>query len=188
MTRSWNPNEKAYSWNEESMIDCEGKLIDNKDHQQLLLSEIEEYATIAVTTKICSRAMRAVENLIDAAHQDNGRPSPVLTTYPREVDQVSTVLASISPTLDYALLYESLRERSEMGKFKSSIGSTNGTTIQFLVDDDTTATEPSTPDDFLVNITDMLDNLYDEDTKGNIYLDDIMVSTAHASRPNGIDA
>ena len=30
-----------------------------------------------------------------------------------------------------------------MGKFKSSIGSTNSTTSQFLVDDDSEAIEPS---------------------------------------------
>ena len=34
----------------------------------------------------------------------------------------------------------------------------------------------------------MLYDLYAKATKGNIYLDDIMVSAAHASRPNGIDA
>ena len=34
----------------------------------------------------------------------------------------------------------------------------------------------------------MLDDVYAEATKGNIYLDDIMVRADHASRPNGIDA
>ena len=47
-----------------------------------------------------------------------------------------------------------------MSKFKSSIGSTNGTTSQF--------TEPSTDDDFLVDRKDMLDDLYDKAAKGNI--------------------
>ena len=57
-----------------------------------------------------------------------------------------------------------------------------------MVDDDTEATEPSTDDDFSVDSIDMLDDLYAEATKGYIYLDDIMVSTAHASKPKGIDA
>ena len=34
----------------------------------------------------------------------------------------------------------------------------------------------------------MLDYLYSEATKSNIYLDDIMVSAAHARRPKGIHA
>ena len=34
----------------------------------------------------------------------------------------------------------------------------------------------------------MLDDLYDEATKCNTHIDDIMVSAAHTSRPKGIDA
>ena len=74
-----------------------------------------------------------------------------------------------------------------MGKFRSSIRSTNGTISQFLVDNDTTATEPSSDDDFLVDNTDMLDDLYAEATKVNIYIDDIMVSTTHVSITESID-
>ena len=50
--------------------------------------------------------MREVETLIDADHQDDGRPRPVFTHSPREVDQVSTVMDSISLTLDDTLLYD----------------------------------------------------------------------------------
>ena len=88
-----------------------------------------------------------VETLINAAHKNGGRPRLIFTHSPRELDQVSTVLASISPNLDNALLYDSLQDRAEMGKFKSSIGSTNGMTSQLLVNDDTKETEPSTHDD-----------------------------------------
>ena len=75
-----------------------------------------------------------------------------------------------------------------MEKFKSYKGSNNGTTSQFLFNNDTKATEPSNDDDFLVDSTDMLDDLYAKATKGNIYLDEIMVSATHSSRPKGIDA
>ena len=132
--------------------------------------------------------MQAVETLIDSAHQDNGIPRKVFTPSPGEVDQVSTVLASISPTLDNALLYESLRDRYDMGNFRSSIGSTNRTTSQFLVENDTKATEPTTDNDLSVDSIDMLDDLYYEAIKGNIYLYDIMVSAYHEIRPKGIDA
>ena len=53
---------------------------------------------------------------------------------------MSAALSIISPTLDYALLYYSLQDKADMGKFKSSIESTNGMNRQFLVDDDTEAT------------------------------------------------
>ena len=132
--------------------------------------------------------MRTVETLIDAAHQYYGIPSPVFPPSPRELHQVSTLLASISPTLNNALLCDSLRNRAEVGKFKSSIGLTNGTTSQFLVGGDTKAMEPSTDNDLSVYSTYMLYDLYAKATKGNIYIDDIMVSADHASRPKGIDA
>ena len=48
--------------------------------------------------------------------------------------------------------------------------------------------ELSTNDDFLFDSTYMLDDLYDEATKGRIYLDDIMVSAAHERRPKSIDS
>ena len=75
-----------------------------------------------------------------------------------------------------------------MGKFKSSLGSTNGTTSQFLVNNDTKSTEISTDDDLSVDSTDMLDEFYAEAIKVNIYIYYILVSIAHASRPKGIDA
>ena len=40
----------------------------------------------------------------------------------------------------------------------------------------------------MVDITDMLDDLDAKATKGNIYLDDIVVRDAYAIRPKGIDA
>ena len=150
------------------MLDWEINLIEKKDRQHFLLSYIKGDANIAVTIKIFSMETRAVETLIDAAHQDNGRPSPFFTPYPREVDQVLTVLASISLTLDDALLYESLQDISDMGKFKFSIGSTDDTISQFLVNNDTKATEPSTNNDLSVDSTYVLDDLFDKDTKGNI--------------------
>ena len=90
------------------MLDWEGNLISKKDRQHFLLSEIEEDATIAVTITSFSMEMRSVENLIYAAHQDDGRPTQVSTPPPRKVDQVFILLAIISPTLDDALLCDSL--------------------------------------------------------------------------------
>ena len=187
-TSIWNPHDKAYLSSEYSMLNWEVNLIDKKNCLHFLLSDIEKDAIISVTSKICNMEMRAVETLIDESHQYDGRPRPIFIPYPREVDQVSIVLASISLTLDDALLCDSLRDRAETIKFKSSIGSTNGMTIQFLVDDDTQAMETSTENDFSFESTDVLYDLYAEATKGNIYLDYIVVSAVHASRPKGIDA
>ena len=84
--------------------------------------------------------MQTVETLIDASNQYDGRPRIFFTPFPRKVDQVSSVMASISVTLDNSLIYYSLRYRADMGKFMYSIRSTNGMTSRLLVDDDTEAT------------------------------------------------
>ena len=75
-----------------------------------------------------------------------------------------------------------------MRKFKSSIGSTNVTNSQFLVDYDTEATEPIAKGDLSVDSTDILDDLYAKSTKGNIHIDDIMFSADHASKTKHIDS
>ena len=60
MTSIWNPHEKAYPSNKEIMLSWEGNLINKKDRQNFLLSDIEEDATIAVASKIFSMEMQAV--------------------------------------------------------------------------------------------------------------------------------
>ena len=118
------------------MLYWEGNLIGKKDRHQLLQSDIEG----DVNSKFCSMEMRAIETLIDASNKDYGRPSSVFTPSPRKVDQVSISLAIISWTLYDPLLYDYLRDGYDIGKFKFSIGSTNGTTSHLLVDDYTEAT------------------------------------------------
>ncbi len=64
---------------------------------------------------------------------------------PRGADEISSVLAGISPILDDVALYECLSARLELGKFKASIGSTDAPSSEYLVqDDDTAATDLST--------------------------------------------
>ena len=93
------------------MLDWEVNFIDNKDPHHFLLSDIEEDATLAVTS-ILSMEIRSVETLIDAAHQDDGRTIPVFTPSSCEVDQFSAVLDIISPTLEDTLLYDYLLYRA----------------------------------------------------------------------------
>ena len=83
-----------------------------------------------------------------------------------------------------------MKDRAELGKFQASIGSTNATSSAYLVDDDncTLAMEPSTDDDSSVGSEQLLDQLYDESLKGEIDLDDIMLSAAHTGKRKGIDA
>jgi hypothetical protein len=91
--------------------------------------------------------------------------------------------------------YERLSARSEMGKFKASIGSTDAPSKEYIVgDDNTTATDPSTDDDSNTDLDsdeendDLLDRIYDGSMKGEIDLDEFLVSASHARRTQGVDA
>ena len=102
----WNLHDKSCSSNEDRMLEWEVNPINKKDRRKFLY--IEEDATIAVISKKFIMEKQTVETLINATHQDNGRPRPVLITSPREVYQVYTLLTIILPTLDNALLHASL--------------------------------------------------------------------------------
>ena len=38
----WNPHNSAYAHNEANMLDWQGEMVETKDRQTILLSEIEE--------------------------------------------------------------------------------------------------------------------------------------------------
>ena len=86
-------------------------------------------------------------------------------------------------------MQQAVEERVKLGKFKASIGSTNATNNECLVEDDETiATELSTYDDESVGGDQMLDDLFEKSMKGEIDLDEIMVSASHAGKSKGIEA
>eukprot|EP00957_Ditylum_brightwellii_P107654 8212917-Ditylum_brightwellii.AAC.1 len=66
---------------------------------------------------------------------------------PNECNEVESVLDGITPVLDNNELYHRMKTRAEVGRFQSSIGSTNVTNSKFLVsDDDAVETHTSTDD------------------------------------------
>jgi hypothetical protein len=101
------------------------------------------------------------------------------------------MLASVSPTLDDQTLHGRLAERAKLGKFKASIGSTNTSGGEHLTDDDS-ATQPLTDNDMSDSDSDedddqTLDHPCESVTKGEIDLDEIMVSATHPTKSKGVD-
>ena len=193
-----NPHCDAYATNEENMLDWEGNMIQRKDRVQILLSDIPEDVATAASMQVSSAEARAIDNVLDKngiTHDE--KIHPIWIPIPRAADEISSILASISPTLDDQVLYGRMNERADLGKFKISIGSTDALGGEYLVEtvDDDSATQPSTEDDTSQSTSDeedededqTLDNLYDEVKRGEIDLDEIMVSAAHANKPKGVD-
>jgi hypothetical protein len=115
---------------------------------------------------------------------------PCWKAIPRAADEVSSVLASVlSPLLDDQALYERLQARSDLGKFQASIGSTNASGSEFLVDDNGSATHDLTNSDTdKEDEEQVLDDLFESITNDDIALDEIMLSAAHAGKSEGVDA
>ena len=188
----WNPHDDAYAANEENMLDWEGNMIEARKRTKILLSDIKVDAMTAASVQVSAVESTKIDELLQRSDKDSEEiVHPCWKPIPRAGDQVSSVLAGISPILDDQTLYERMQARSNLGKFQVSIGSTNATKSEFLVEDDSSTT--STDDDMMVETVEeddeqTLDNLFEHVTKGEIDLDEIMVSAAHASKSKGIDA
>ena len=188
-----NPHCDAYATNEDNMLDWEGNMVQKKDRVRILLSEVAEDAAMAASVQVSSTEAKAIDNVFksnNVSHDEEAHPcwQPI----PRAANEVSSVLTSVSPTLDDNVLYGRLAARADLGKFKASIGSTNASNCEYLLDEETTATDALTDDDMSQTGSDndedqALDDLYESATKGNIDLDAIMVSAAHAGKSKGVD-
>jgi hypothetical protein len=102
---------------------------------------------------------------------------PCFHIIPRAADEISSVLGTVSPLLDDIALYKRLSARLELGNFQASIGSTNSTGKEYLVetvqDDDSLATNPSTDiSDDSENDDRFLDEIYEGSIRGEIDFDE----------------
>jgi hypothetical protein len=187
-----NPHCDAYATNEENMLDWEGNMIQRKDRVQILLSEIQEDTATTASVKVSSTEARAIDDVLESnggTHDEE--PHRCWKPIPKAANEVSSVLTNVSPTLDDQILYGRLAARADLGKFKTSIGSTDALGGEYLIDDQS-ATQTLTDDETSESESDQdddqtLDDLYESVTQGEIDLDEIMVDAAHAGKSKGID-
>ena len=86
-------------------------------------------------------------------------------------------------------LYGHIRNQMDLEKFKVLIGSTNVSDKNFLVADDkktavVTISDPESEE----GGNQLLENMLESDTNGEIDLDEIMVCAAHAGKLKGVNA
>ena len=95
---------------------------------------------------------------------------------PAEADEASAVLAGVSPSLVDATLLDHLTACRDLGMFQATIGSADaprGTYLAETVDDHDSESSESSDDKSVTT-------LFESCLQGEIDLDDIMVSAAHA--------
>ena len=115
------------------MLDWDGNISDKRERKRLLLSEIEEDANVACTTTISSIEAKVVDELHGYDPLDDEHVFPAYASSIDAVYEASSVLSSISPTLDDTILYSRLNVHVQMSKFATSIGSTYAQDNEYLV-------------------------------------------------------
>ena len=180
-----NPHCDAYATNEENMLDWEGNMVTKKDRVQVMLTDIQEDVALAASVQVSSVETIAIDNVFENHAQTNEETHPRWKQIPRAADQVSSVLTSVSPILNDEALFQRLTTRADLGKFKSSIGSTNAMEGAYLIDDE--STDDSMSGSEIEEDVEILNGLYESVTRGEIDLDEIMVSAAHAGKSKGVD-
>ena len=154
---TWNPHSDAYVTNEESMLDWEGNMRHEKDHEKgVVLEDIPSDDTMISSLALCEKEQMAVSSYFVDEDED------ISATYGFE---------------DEHQLYQALNMRNKHGQFATNIGATSIFDQIYLNDDD--SQDPSDNDDT------SLDKL-DDDTN-EVLLDNFMASTAQAGKTRGVD-
>ena len=183
----WNPHCDSYAQNEENMLDWEGNMVERKDRMQILIEDLPDgVKTIGSTQISCVESVR-IDAIVEArAAEACEETDPPYRAVPAEADEVSAILSGVSPNLVDAKLLELLSARRDLGLFQATIGPTNAPRGTYLVetvnDNDSESCSVGNSDDESVT------TLFESSLRGEINLDNIMVSAAHARRPKGIDA
>jgi hypothetical protein len=156
-----------------------------------MLSDVPEDVALAASVHVSSIETTAIDAILQKSDGASGEaPQHSWKCIPCDSDQVSSVLARVSPILDARVLYQHLQARSDLGKFQTSIGSTDASNNIYLVEDDdsTSVTDDDDSDDESDDESEALDDLYGSVQQGNIDIYAIMAGAAHAGKANGVNA
>jgi hypothetical protein len=180
----WDPNSDVYAENESNMLDWEGNIIDKKDRVQILLDEVHEDKAMAITASISKVEATAIDNNLEGV-------DPIFAP-----NDGRTLNGNESPTYDAEFLSHALEEKAVESHFKASIGATvaqNGSYIfegvpDLMAREDDSSISDSEDGDDLED--DSSSSGHDDDRVliGEIDLDDIMASAAHARPRRTVDA
>ena len=160
----WNPHSDAYVINEESMLDWEGNMIHEKDHEKrVVLEDIPSDDTMISSLALCDKEQIFISsNFVD---QD---------------EDTSTVHGFENENQ----LYQALKMRNEHGQFAMNIGATSIFDQIYLDDDDSQDTSDD-DDTSMDDSEDDFDPMELDDDTNEVLLDNLMASTAGKSR--GVD-
>ena len=164
---TWNPHSDAYVINEESMLNLEGNMKHERDHEKrVVLEDIQSDDTMISSLALCEKEQMAVSSYF--VDQDDD----INATYGFEDEHQS---------------YHALTMRNEHGQFAMSIGATSILDQPYL-DDDDDSQDSSDEDDTSQDDSDDEFGLKElNDDTNEALLDTFMASTAQAGKTRGVD-
>ena len=166
----WNPHSDAYVINEESMLDWEGNMRIERDHEKrVVLEDIPSDDTMISSLALCEKdEMLISSNFVNQDEDTN----------------------TVQGFEDEMQLYQALKLRTEHGQFAMNIGATSILDQTYLDDDDSQDTD----DDNETSINDSMDSSEDDfdpmeldDNSNEALLDNLMASSAQAEKSRGVD-
>ena len=164
---TWNPHSDAYVINEESMLDWEGNMKHEKDHEKrVVLEDIPSDDTMISSLALCEKEQMAVSSYFVDQDED------INATYGFE---------------DEHQLYQALNMRNKHGQFAMNIGATSILNQPYLDDDDDSQDSSDDDDTSQDNSDDDFDPMELDDDTNEVLLDFFMTSTAQAGKTRGID-
>ena len=116
-----NPHSDAYAKNKENMLDWEGNMVERRDWAQILLSEVEIDSTIVSSAKISKLETKFIDDRLDNLEPFYGsrkEAKPPWRHIPCEVDNVASVLCSVSLVIGPTEMCSLLCEKANVGQFK----------------------------------------------------------------------
>ena len=164
---TWNPHSDAYVINEESMLDWEGNMKHERDHEKrVVLEDIPSDDTMISSLALCEKEQMAVSSYFVEQAED------INATYGFE---------------DEHQLYHALNMRNEHGQFAMSIGATSNLDQPYLDDDDDSQDSSEEDDTSQEDSDDDFDLKELDDDTNEALLDNFMASTAQAGKTRGVD-
>ena len=164
---TWNPPSDAYVINEESMLDWEGNMKHEKDHEKrVVLEDIPSDDTMISSLALCEKEQMTVSSYF--------------------VDQDEDINAAHGFE-DEHQLYQALNMRNEHGQFAMNLGATSILDQPCLDDDDDSQDSSDDDDTSQDNSDDGFDPIELDDDTNEVLLDNFMASTAQAGKSRGVD-
>ena len=86
------------------MLDLQGNILEKKDRQSIMLSDIKADPMMVASLQISKYESNVIDKIIYQSTTNTETKLPY--NIPRAVDQVSSVLASVDPLLNETKMYE----------------------------------------------------------------------------------